>query len=45
MRDALPARYPGAAHRRFATGGHHLHFSRADEVLELMLSFAQEQHP
>ena len=41
MRDALPARYPGATHRRFATGGHHLHFTRADELLELTLALAR----
>lgn len=42
MRDALAARYPGAMHRRFATGGHHLHFTRADELTDLLLSIATE---
>lgn len=41
MRDALRTRYPGAAHRRFATGGHHLHFTRAHELTDLLLSVAQ----
>ena len=41
MRDALRTRYPGAAHRRFATGGHHLHFTRAHELTDRLLSVAQ----
>lgn len=38
MRDGLAARYPGAVHRRFATGGHHLHITREAELAALLLS-------
>ena len=38
MRDGLAARYPGAAHRRFATGGHHLHITREADLAALLLS-------
>lgn len=38
MRDGLAARYPGARHQRFETGGHQLHATRPEDITRLLLA-------